>query len=502
MDFVETHISWLFFTGRFVYKIKKPVDFGFLDFTSLEKRRHFCLEEVRLNRRLSPDVYLGVVGIWEEGGRYAMHETGRIVEYAVKMRQLPDDRWLSGLLQRGEASPSLMRRIARRIAAFHAAAAGGEPAPRVGGIDTVRANTQENFTQTRDQVGVTVAQETWDRVKAYTDAFLDARSELFARREREGRIRDCHGDLHADQICVENGIAFIDCIEFNERFRFSDVAADIAFAAMDVDYHGRPDLSAELLREYVAASGDAGALNVLGFYKCYRAFTRGKVRGFRLRQPGLSDPERHAIVDQASRYFDLANRYAQLPGPLVIVISGLMGTGKSSLARALGPRLGAEVLASDIVRKELAGIRPEEPRLEAWAEGIYGDEFTRRTYRELHTRAAERLREGRIVILDASYREAACRAGARDTARANGAPFLLLEAVCPETIVRQRLAGRGGGASDGRLELLDRQHEEFQSPLEIPGEERAQIDTSGALDEVAMAALVTVYGKRLGGADR
>ncbi len=286
---VETHISWLFFTGRFVYKVKKPVNFGFLDFTTLERRRFFCLEELRLNQRLSPDVYLGVVAIWEEGGRYAMQETGRIVEYAVKMRQLPADRWLSGLLKRGDATPALMRRIARRIAAFHAVAEVGEPARHVGGIDTVRFNTQENFSQTREQVGVTVAVEIQDRVQAYTEAFLDARSEVFARREREGRIRDCHGDLHADQICVEDGIAFIDCIEFNERFRYGDVAADIAFPAMDVDYYGRPDLSAELVREYVAASGDADALAVLDFYKCYRAFTRGKVRGFRLRQPGLTD---------------------------------------------------------------------------------------------------------------------------------------------------------------------------------------------------------------------
>jgi uncharacterized protein len=159
---VETHISWLFFVGRFVYKVKKPVNFGFLDFTSLEQRRFFCLEELRLNRRLSPDVYLGVVAIWEEGGRYAMHETGRIVDYAVKMRQLPGDRWLSGLLKRGEASAPLMQRIARRIAAFHATAEGGDPARRVGAIDTVRFNIQENFAQTREQVGVTISAEAYD----------------------------------------------------------------------------------------------------------------------------------------------------------------------------------------------------------------------------------------------------------------------------------------------------------------------------------------------------
>jgi aminoglycoside phosphotransferase family enzyme/predicted kinase len=496
---VETHISWLFFTGRFVYKVKKPLNFGFLDFTSLERRRFYCLEEIRLNRRLSPDVYLGVVPIWEEGGRYAMHETGRIVDYAVKMRQLPSDRWLSGLLKRGEASAALMQRIARRIAAFHAEAEHGERATELGGVATVRLNTQENFTQTQDQIGVTLTRELHDAVRAYTEAFLDARAGLFARRETEGRIRDCHGDLHADQICVENGLAFIDCIEFNERFRFGDVAADIAFPAMDLDYYGRPDLSAALMGEYVAASGDAGVLELLDFYKCYRAFTRGKVRGFRLRQTGLSESERRTTVEQAARYYDLARRYATLPGPLLLVLCGLMGTGKSTLAQALGPRLGAHVLASDIVRKELAGIPPEERRAEAWGEGIYRDDVTQRTYEELNRRAGERLRTGQLVILDASFRRAAWRAGARATARAAGAPFVMIETVCAESVVRERLGTRQGGASDGRLELLDRQREEFESSLEFPGRERVTIDTSGGLDDVVMTALGAVYRSRLAG---
>ncbi len=497
VELVETHISWLFFTCQFVYKVKKPVDYGFLNFTTLEKRRAACLEEVRLNDRLSPDVYLGAVEIREREGRYAVAETGRVVEYAVKMRRLPRDRWLSQLLDRGEASPALMRRIAHRIATFHAVAATDDQIRRAGGIDTVRLNTQENFAQAQEYIGVTVTAEAYDRVKAYTEAFLDVRLELFTRREREGHIRDCHGDLHADQICAEDGIAFIDCIEFNQRFRYSDVAADIAFPAMDVDYHGRPDLSAELVREYVGASGDAGVLELLDFYKCYRAFTRGKVRSFRLRQEGLGDADQRAISDQASRYFELAKSYARLPGPILIGVCGLMGTGKTSLAGALGARLGAEVLSSDIVRKELVGIRPEEPHPEPWGKGIYTEESSRRTYDELHLRATEQLKDGKLVILDASYRAEAWRRRARETARAVGALFLLLEVVCPEDIVRQRLSHRPAGPSDGRLELLDTQREWFEPPVEVPAEAHIVIDTSEAQDQVVMAALREVYRRRL-----
>ena len=497
VELVETHISWLFFTGRFVYKVKKPVDYGFLDFTTLDRRRRFCLEEVRLNRRLSPEVYLGVVEIWEEGGRYTMHETGRVVEYGVKMRQLPGHRWLSGLLRRGEASPALMRRIARRIASFHATAETNDHIRRMGALDTVAFNTQENFVQTRDYIGVTVTVESYDRVKAYTEAFLDARADLFVQRERDGRIRDCHGDLHADQICAENGLAFIDCIEFNERFRCSDVAADIAFPAMDVEYYGRPDLAAELIRDYVEASADAGVIEILDFYKCYRAFTRGKVRGFRLRQAGLAEDERRAIIDEAARYFALASRYARLTGPMLVVVCGLMGTGKTSLAHELGPRLGAEILSADVVRKELAGARPDEPHREPWGRDIYTDEFSDRTYSELHRRAAERLREGQLIILDASYRTAEWRRAARETGTATGAAFLLIEAVCPERVVRQRLAGRRAGPSDGRVELLDAQRARFEPPLEVPAEQRIVVDTSANLDDVVMTALREVYRRGL-----
>lgn len=493
VELVETHVSWLFLTGRFAYKVKKPVDYGFLDFTTLERRRFYCEEEVRLNRRLSPDVYLGVVPIGLHDGQFRVGASGAVSEYAVKMRQLPRDAWLSTLLDRGDASPALMRRIAQRVAAFHAAAETNDHIRDVGGLAGVRVNTAENFAQTREYVGITLSPGVRDQVQAYTEAFIAARADVFAQREAEGRIRDCHGDLHADQICVEDGLAFIDCIEFAERFRFGDVAADIAFPAMDVEYHGQPDLARELVQAYVEASGDRGVREVLDFYRCYRAFTRGKVRSFRLRQPGLGADERAAITEQAKRYFDLAARYAAPHGPLLLVVMGLMGTGKTTLAQALAPRLDAELMSSDVVRKTLVGLRPDDPQHTAWGEGIYSADFHQRTYDELHRRAGDRLRAGGRVILDASYRNAKWRQAARDTARQANAPFLLLELVCPESVVRERLTHRVGGPSDGRAALLDAQRAQYDPVRDIPADEHDVVDAGVAAPLVAAAALRRAY---------
>jgi aminoglycoside phosphotransferase family enzyme/predicted kinase len=489
----ETHVSWLFFTGRHVYKVKKPVDFGFLDFTTLERRHHFCREEVRLNRRVSPDVYEGVSVLRQSGSRYAFGKEGEIVDYAVRMRQLPADRWLADLLESGDATPDLMERIARRIADFHRTAETGPEITRVGGLETVHVNTRENFEQTSDFIGLTLSRETYDVVRAYTESTLEKQVDLFRRREAASRIRDCHGDLHAAQICIENGISIIDCIEFNERFRFSDVAADIAFLAMDLDFFERPDLSELFVTRYAELAGDAEVQALIPFYKTYRAYTRGKVESLRVSQMTADDPELESEARRAERYFDLAREYGRLRGPLLIITSGLMGTGKSTLARALGARLGATVISSDRVRKESAGLAPGERRFERWGEGIYSANATRRVYETLHRRAAHRLAAGEIVIVDASYRERGYREAAARAARHGGAGRLVIEVTASDEVVRKRLIGRQAGrgsVSDGRLELLDTQRERFDPHVEVPDEERIVVDTSaGSADSVAFQAL-------------
>lgn len=506
----ETHISWLFFTDAHVYKVKKPVDFGFLDFSTLEERHTFCQEEVRLNRRISPDVYLGVVEIRRLDGHHrivtepsggssaeaAGRRPGELVDYAVKMRRLPEDRWLERLLERGEADEELARRIARRIADFHADARTTE----IGAIDTVRFNTRENFAQTRGYVGTTLDAATHDVVRAYTRGFLDARRELFARRSEEGRVRDGHGDLHAGQVCVENGIDFIDCIEFNRRFRFGDVAADLAFLAMDLDHWGRHDLCRALVDEYVEATGDEELREVLAFYQCYRAYTRGKVASLRLDDPDLDDEGRAEAVETARSYFELARRYAAVEGPLLVLTCGLMGTGKTSLAGSLEPRLGATVVSSDSVRKELADMEADERAFEEWGAGIYSEEFTRRTYDELHRRAAERLERDEVVILDASYRDRFRRDAARRVARELGGRLVLVETIAPDRIVEQRLVTRhrdGHAVSDGRIELYRTQKDHFEPVDELDDRQHVIVETSGPRAETTLSALEAIYRRLL-----
>jgi aminoglycoside phosphotransferase family enzyme len=311
VKFIETHISLLFLTGNYVYKVKKPVDFGFLDFTTLEKRKFFCEQEVKLNRRLSPTIYLGVVTIAREGNRIILDDKGELVEYAVKMRQIPEEFLMDKLLEKRQVTPKMIEAISGKLVKFYFVA---ETNDRIKGFakpERVKQDTDENFEQTKKYMDVTIPSGVYEEVKSRTDNFFRIKENLFQQRIAADRIRDCHGDLRLEHIFWEDEISIFDCIEFNERFRYTDVAADIAFLAMDLDYHGRQDLSAHLIQAFVEESGDHGLVEVLDFYKCYRAYVRGKVESFRLDDPHIPEAEKKEALKRAQLYFDLAHRYAQ-----------------------------------------------------------------------------------------------------------------------------------------------------------------------------------------------
>ena len=287
VEFSETHISLLFFTENHVYKVKKPVDFGFLDFTDLEERRFYCHQEVELNRRLSTDVYLGVVEISEEDGVISLDGMGKVIEYAVKMKRISEDLLMNQFIEKAKLTEDMIARVAKKLAGFYSTAETNEKISSYGKPERIRQDTDENFHQTRNYIGLTISRRAFEAIQGATNAFLTEKRPSFERRIRNGKVKDCHGDLRLEHIYLGDEILIIDCIEFNERFRYTDVAADIGFLAMDLDYHERRDFSKHLIDSYIQSSGDQDVLEVLDFYKCYRAYMRGKVESFRLDDPNI-----------------------------------------------------------------------------------------------------------------------------------------------------------------------------------------------------------------------
>jgi aminoglycoside phosphotransferase family enzyme len=309
IELVQTQISYVFLADNLVYKIKKPVDFGFLDFTTLEKRHYFCRKEIELNRRLCPDAYLGVVTVTEDNGSFKIGGQGEATEYAVKMRLLPRELMMDVLLPADKVTPDMIRQVAEILVEFHRRAATGDEINTIGGIDAVIKNTSENFEQTGNHVGTTVTRETFQRIKDFTEGFITANTSLFQRRADEGRIRDCHGDLHAAHICFGEKICIYDCIEFIDRLRYTDVAAEVAFLAMDLDRYGRQDLSGLFIDSYVDRSGDKDILKLLNFYKCYRACVRAKIGCQQYDDPYIPAAEKETILANTRGYFELAESY-------------------------------------------------------------------------------------------------------------------------------------------------------------------------------------------------
>jgi aminoglycoside phosphotransferase family enzyme len=303
---MQTQMSYVFLTGDFVYKVKKPVDLGYLDYTTLEKRLYYCQREVELNKRLCPDAYLGVVTINNDNGTFSIDGKGEIEEYAVKMRYLPQERMLNVLLAQNKVSVDMITGIARILAYFHKEA---EIIKGFGTPDTIRINTDENFSQTEKYVGQSISKETYRCIKDYTEDFIEHNTSLFNKRIEEGKIRDCHGDLHAAHICFTDNICIYDCIEFNDRFRYCDIAAEVAFLSMDLDHNNRPDLADNFVNAYTEFSNDKELSQLHSFYKCYFAYVRGKVACFQLDDVHIPDEEKTGILANARSYFELAVSY-------------------------------------------------------------------------------------------------------------------------------------------------------------------------------------------------
>ncbi len=418
----------------------------------------------------------------DEQGNFILNGTQHIVEYAVKMLKIPEEKMLYRLLAEKKTDLSIMEKIAEKIYEFHQIAATGGKIDKIGTPDTIKHNHIENFDQTKKYIGNTISENQHAFIKNYSLGFLQEHHSLFEKRRRNHKIRDCHGDLHLQHICVSDDIFIFDCIEFNERFRYLDVAAEVAFLAMDLDYNGYLDYSESFVNAYIQFSSDREIKQLLNFYKCYFAYVRGKVTSFKLDDESVAKKEELEALKTASQYFSLAYTYAaHLEKPTLILTTGLMGTGKSFLARKIAPILEAEVIRTDIVRKELLGVAHREHHYEAFGQGIYSLEITEKTYAQARNLAEELILSGKSVIIDASFKEHRERIRAYNLARKLEEDFFVIECICPEEIVKKRLETRitdTEEVSDGRWEIYETQKNNFEPVHGISDTTHIVINTS------------------------
>ncbi len=497
VEIIQTHASYVALAPPFVYKVKKPVNFGFLDFSTPAKRRYFCEQEVRLNRRLCPNVYEGVVPIVQRQGALAFKEGGaggEVVEHAVKMRHLADGFFLDQMLARGEIQKEHLDRVAETLRAFYEAET---PTPQMaawGRIDRLKISTDENFAQTECYAGTLIARPAFEALRYYTDRFYDQHAGLLNRRRAGGRLLDCHGDLRLEHLHVTpEAVSIYDCIEFNERLRYIDVANDVAFLAMDLDFNERLDLADAFVRRMADALDDADLPPLIDFYKCYRAYVRAKVEGLRSDEAEVPQAQRAASRRRAVRYFHLALRYAVAGSkPLAVVVMGRVGTGKSTLARALADALGWEVLSSDRTRKERAGLPLFERGSEAQRAELYAQPRTDDTYAALCRGAVERAGRRQGVVLDATYGCRRHRDALRQALRQHGIPYCFVEATASDATIRARLRRRehaGREVSDARLEDFDLLTARYQAPDALEESRHVIVATETAAEATTLDAL-------------
>ena len=479
---LQTHASDVFMAPPYVYKVKKPVDFGFLDFTTLEKRKYFCEREIVLNRRLCSGTYLGVEEIKLGRDGFSFGGEGETVEYAVKMKKLPEERFLKNLLREGKCTGEDFRRLARKLTDFYGGQTPGGEVTSNGEPAKVKSIIDDNERTVRNFIGKTISPAVWEAIHFFNGTFFAEKAGLFIARKDGGFIKDYHGDLHMEHINIGPGdICIYDCIEFNDRFRYIDVASDVGFLAMDLDFNGYFGLSREFVDDMSAALGES-ASGVLDFYKCYRAYVRGKVGSLTSVGESVPEDERREAAETARKYFSLALRYALFgSSPTVIVTFGIIGSGKSTVAEMLAKELSCPVVSSDRVRKEITGTGETERKREGYEGGIYSGETTARTYAEIISRGKEALEKHNTVILDASFSKRRWRDMLAEKSARGGFSVVFIRTTAPEDVIKERLIKRekeGTSVSDAGPGMLERFTADFEEPDEIGAGRLFSADTA------------------------
>ncbi len=463
IELLETHISWVILTGPYAYKIKKPVDFGFLDFSTLAKRQHFCEEELRLNRRLAANIYLDVIPIYGSNAEPHFYPGGEIVDYAVKMRQFPQTAQLDRLLQQGAMRAEYLDAIASVVAQFHLTIEQAGVTSPFGEPDQIWQPVAENFAQIRERETDASTLQQLDELYAWSLSRFEQLKPVITQRKRDGFVRECHGDLHLRNIAwVEEQPVIFDCIEFNPNLRWIDVMSDFAFLFMDLIDRKQSTLAYRLLDRYLTRTGDYAGLSMLPFYFVYRAMVRAKVDSIRLSQADIITAEREAGRVEFTGYLELASTFVQRTQPILMITRGLSASGKTTITDRLLQTMGAVRLRSDVERKRLAGMDFRTPARTGIGEGIYTSDMSERTYKYLLQQAQSILKAGFPVIVDAAFLEASKRVPFAQLAQRLQMPFIILQCEASPSSLRQRISLRSGDASDADLSILEHQLTHYQ----------------------------------------
>jgi uncharacterized protein len=497
VDIRETHISMVFLAGEFVYKIKKPLDLGFLDFTTLEKRLYFCRQELALNRRLARHVYLDVVPITLSNGVYHLAGDGPAVEYAVKMQRLSDDWAMSNLLEQGGIHQQHIHALSDVLARFYAGPGAPEQAAQFGSWEVVSANCAENFSHTAGFAGKLFDDRLFKIVRSAMTAFLQRRKPLFEKRLRSAKIKDCHGDLRTDHVYfTDNGVQIIDCIEFNPNFRYGDIASDLAFLVMDLDGRGHGGAGHALLTDYVGRTGDADLFALIDFYKCYRALVRFKVDCIRIMEKDVSAPEKARLLSEIEKYLNLAYGYAVgFSRPVLWVVCGMPASGKSAIAERLGQAFGIRVLQSDMIRKTCFASESENLSHLGFESGIYSRGATALTYGRMFLAAQEEIEKGNSVVLDATFGSRHFRVDALQLSADMDANIFFVECAASDDVLKKRLMERETrpSLSDARLAHFDAFKKGFEPLDEIRAEQKMTVNTEKPINECMARILLNEY---------
>lgn len=466
IQLLQTHISFVLLTGKYAYKVKKPMNFGFLDFSTLEKRKYFCEEELRLNRRLAPELYLAVLPIVETDGKYGFDRadspSATAVEYAIAMPEFAQADLLIEMFNSDRLTADHVRQIGEQLAAFHQSAATSEHISSFGTMASVQGVANDNYASTEKYVGIAQTETQLAETRAYTDQFFAENAAVFSDRIAKGKVRECHGDVHLKNICLyQDQIQIFDCIEFNEPFRNSDVLYDAAFLLMDLQFRGRSDLANIFLNTYLERTGDYEGLVLLPLHCSMRAYIRAKVTSFLLDDPNIPEAVKASAQAEASAYYRLAWEYTQPQQGKLILMSGLSGSGKSTTAKAIAAQQNAIYLRSDAIRKHLAGLA----LMERGGDDLYSAEMTAKTYGKLAELGALLASKGLTVILDAKYDRVSLRSQAIAAAQALNIPVEIKFCDAPLEVLEQRLRDRAtanNDIADATVDLLASQKAAFE----------------------------------------